>query len=361
MSEALQGIWYDGNSSRAVTAELQVSGIETLVLKAGESQYSAALSEVTVAARLGNSPRRIDFPNGGAFETSDNDAVDRLVLTAGKSSHTWLRRFETSWRMLAAAAVILTVVAWGVFQHGIPAAAKNMAAIIPPAVLESLGAQTLAGIDRVGLDETRLPAARRAEISNQFDTVVAAAAMSGVDCRVEFRSAKATFGPNAFALPPCVIIVTDELVELAQNGAELTAVIAHEVGHIKYRHSLRRIIQDTFLTFIFMLMTGDSTQISATLAAAPALLLELGYARDFEREADTFAAAYMRAADIPLRAFPDILERMERWYPKDECTGEDCPALDISDDGASFLDYFSTHPATSERASMFAVDGGLGK
>jgi Zn-dependent protease with chaperone function len=361
MSETLEGVWYDGTSSRAVPAQLHVDGTTTLRLTAAEAQHDATLGDVIIGARLGNAPRRMDFPNGGAFETSDNDAVDRLLRAAGKSSHTWLRALETNWQLLAAAAVILAAVAWGVFQYGIPAAAKTMAAIIPPSVLDSLGQQTLAGIDRIGLDETRLADARRAAIAARFDVVVAAAAMSDVTCRVEFRSAKTTFGPNAFALPPCVIILTDELVELAANDAELIAVIAHEVGHIKHRHSLRRIIQDTFLTFIFMLMSGDATQVSAAIAAAPALLLELGYARDFEREADVFAAAYMREANVPLHAFPDILERMERWHSKDECADGDCPALDKSTGRGGFLDYFSTHPATDERATLFEAEAAIAR
>ena len=354
MSDPVHGQWYDGTSSRAVDAVLHVSGAGTLELVTDVERICLQWQKVSVGSRLGNSPRRIDFPDGGAFETADNDAVDRLVHSLGAPSGTWLHGFETNRRLIAAASVILIALAWGLFKYGIPAASKSIAAVISPAILEPLGRETLAGIDRIGLDATTLGDARRGTVARQFETIVDAADMDDVACRIEFRSAEKTFGPNAFALPPCLVVLTDELVNVAANDDELTAVLAHEIGHIKHRHSLRRIIQDTFLTFIFMLMTGDATQISATLAAVPAVLLELGYARDMEREADLFAVHYMRAKGIPLQAFPTILKRMETWRAADACDGKACAASEERDDDTRFFDYFSTHPPSDERAEMFA-------
>lgn len=353
MSDPLHGQWYDGTSSRAVDAVLHISEAGTLELITDVDRICLQWQKVSVGSRLGNAPRRIDFPGGGAFETADNDAVDRLVHALGAPSGTWLHGFETNRRLIAAAAVILIALGWGVFKYGIPAASKSIAAVISPAILEPLGRETLSGIDHIGLQATALSDARRDTVAEQFETIVDAADMDDLTCRIEFRSAAKTFGPNAFALPPCLVVLTDELVNISANEDELTAVLAHEIGHIKHRHSLRRIIQDTFLTFILMMMTGDATQISAALAAAPAVLLELGYARDMEREADLFAAHYMRAAGIPLQAFPTILQRMETWRAEDACDGKACAANEDRDDDTRFFDYFSTHPPSGERAQMF--------
>lgn len=362
MSDPVHGKWYDGVSSQAVDAVLQISGAGTLELVAGDARMCLQWAEISVDSRLGNAPRRINFPDGGAFETSDNDAVDRIVRALGTPSSNWLHGFETNWRLLAAVSVFLIALGWGLFKYGIPAASKSIAAVISPSILETLGRETLAGIDRIGLDATTLNNTRRETVAAHFVTIVRAADMTDVTCQIEFRSAANTFGPNAFALPPCVIVLTDELVNIAINDDELIAVLAHEIGHIKNRHTLRRIIQDTFLTFIFMLMTGDATQISATLAAAPAVLMELGYARDMEREADLFAADYMRAEGIPLRAFPSILRRMETWRVEDRCGGEVCAANEERGEDTRLFDYFSTHPSSDERAAMFeSVDSVNGR
>ena len=38
---------------------------------------------------------------------------------------------------------------------------------------------------------------------------------------------------NAFALPSGIIVMTDELVELAKSDDELISVLAHEIGHVR--------------------------------------------------------------------------------------------------------------------------------
>ncbi len=47
-------------------------------------------------------------------------------------------------------------------------------------------------------------------------------------------------GANAFALPSGIVVMTDELVELAKTDDELVAVLAHEIGHVRGRHALRQ-------------------------------------------------------------------------------------------------------------------------
>jgi Zn-dependent protease with chaperone function len=217
------------------------------------------------------------------------------------------------------AVVVLILLAWATFRYGIPIASSAIAAVIPPSVLSAVGEQTFAGIDRFGLRASTLPLERRTAVSNEFHHIVAASGLDDAACRIEFRAAEKTFGPNAFAFPPCFIVVTDELVTIAAHDDELKAVLAHELGHIKYRHGLRRIIQDTFLTFILLMITGDATQISGALAGLPVLLLEFGYARNFEREADVFARDYMRAHNIDLQRFPAILRRIEQGGREKSC------------------------------------------
>ncbi len=58
---------------------------------------------------------------------------------------------------------------------------------------------------------------------------------------LNFREGGA-IGPNAFALPSGTIILTDELVDIAGDDNDMVlAVLAHEIGHVDKKHSLRQI------------------------------------------------------------------------------------------------------------------------
>ena len=62
-------------------------------------------------------------------------------------------------------------------------------------------------------------------------------------------------GPNALALPGGPIIITDDLVELLKDD-DLILVIAHEIAHIKERHSLQQIVEIAGLSSIAWMIFG---------------------------------------------------------------------------------------------------------
>ncbi len=156
--------------------------------------------------------------------------------------------------------------------------------------------------------------------------------------RLELRSSK-RLGANALALPSGEVVVTDQLVELAKNDDEIVAVLAHEIGHLRQRHGLRRLLQDSATVLLVAAVTGDLSSIASLATALPAILLQAKYSRDFEREADDFALDYMKRHDISPEAFGAILLRMERRRGA---------AADVPD-------YLSTHPATRERAERSRI------
>ena len=64
-----------------------------------------------------------------------------------------------------------------------------------------------------------------------------AIAMNGSGSVLLFRDG-GKFGANAFALPSGKIIVTDQLASLL-NDEQIVGVLAHELGHVVYRHGMR--------------------------------------------------------------------------------------------------------------------------
>jgi predicted Zn-dependent protease len=109
---------------------------------------------------------------------------------------------------------------------------------------------------------------------------------------------------------------TDQLAGFSLDFSEITAVLAHEVGHVRLRHGLRTLLQGAGLAALISTLAGDAAAITSIAVTLPTVLLQSGYSREFEDEADTFALARLKEIGISPRAFADILDRLEKARPE---------------------------------------------
>lgn len=140
-------------------------------------------------------------------------------------------------------------------------------------------------------------------------------------------------GPNAFALPNGDVVIFDQLIRLAENDDEVAGVIAHELGHVAHRHGLRQLIQSSVVSFVVGIYLGDVSSVAASLGA---LVLESRYSREFEFEADAYAARTMVAAGRGTEPLAAMLERLEKSHDASGSAGAGWSGL-------------SSHPETAER------------
>jgi Zn-dependent protease with chaperone function len=138
-------------------------------------------------------------------------------------------------------------------------------------------------------------------------------------------------------LPAGTIILTDELVRLAVDDEEIAAILAHEVGHVRNRHALRALLQNSVVAGLIIVLTGDASSATNLAAGIPTLLARAGYSREFEYEADLVAREYLLANDIPLQRFADIIRRLE----EEQASTGVVPGL------------LATHPGAEERVIAF--------
>src|ERR1039457_1405174 len=99
---------------------------------------------------------------------------------------------------------------------------------------------------------------------------------------------------NAFALPGGYIGVHTGLIVAAQSESELAAVLAHEIAHVTQRHMARMASKEgqlsaAMLAAMVLAILARNSQAGSAAAAigqASAITAQIGYTRDFEREAD---------------------------------------------------------------------------
>lgn len=327
--------WYDGHSSRARPAEigLDPDGVCWLTLD-GERRYYA-LADLRVSDRLGNTMRSIAFPDGSRGETADNDGVDRLLAAHRPAASGWLHRLESRYSAVLAALLLTVLATWAFVAHGVPWLAEQVAEVLPASLDRHLGEQTLAALDEALFEPTALDQAVRDDYRARF-AALARGLDAGHDYRLLFRHSP-VIGANALALPDGSVLLTDELVGLAKEPAEVEAVLAHELGHVARRHGLRSALQSSLVVLVVAAVTGDLGSAGGLASALPVVLVESGYSRDLETEADLYGRQLMDRHGIPRQAFPAILRRL-------------AAAAGEGGEGHGFLD---THPSVPERAALF--------
>ena len=209
--------------------------------------------------------------------------------------HTWESRLG-----YVVMALVLTVVgSWALVEYGIPALATQVAYAVPPSVDAALGREGLHVLDRVLFSPSALDEQRQIHLRTQLAHITQGLT-DGDLFQLEFRKSEQV-GPNAFALPSGIIVLTDELVLLAEHPHEISSVLAHEVGHIQHRHALRSLLQNSAVVLLIASVTGDVTSITALSATLPTMLLEAQYSRAFETEADLECLSRFPSALIYLR------------------------------------------------------------
>jgi Zn-dependent protease with chaperone function len=325
--------YFDGQSAKQQAVTLIFSA-GLLALHGDELQREIPLSEVQISEKLGSTPRLLHFSDGSHCEVINHADFDAALLEAGLKPPSFLSYSGNNWQhALAAALLTITIVIAG-FYWGLPWIASRAAERIPSSIALTIDTQVLNAIDDGLMQASTLSSARQQAIRHRFDRLHNTTALPPY--QLEFRNSK-TIGANAFALPGGTIIVTDQLVALASKDEEILAVLTHELGHVSERHPLRQLLQSSVVGLAMTWYLGD---ISSLLAAAPTMLLESSYSRNFERSADRYAISMLHSNGIAPAYLADMLEKLESSHT---------PKKEVQQKSSSLADLFSTHPDTSER------------
>lgn len=138
---------------------------------------------------------------------------------------------------------------------------------------------------------------------------------------------------NAFAAPGGYIYVTRGLMNLAGSDDEIAGVVAHEMGHVDKKHSVRQAEKAGLMTALVVgLGLNKKTKDIAPYAAIAAYFTNLKFSRDDEYEADECAVKYTHAAGYNPAGIIDFFNK-----------------INTNSKSSKVTKYFSTHPPTSDR------------
>jgi beta-barrel assembly-enhancing protease len=150
---------------------------------------------------------------------------------------------------------------------------------------------------------------------------------------------------NALAAPGGLIFVTRGILECCSNETTIAAILAHEIGHVQGKHGLKA-IKNSRITEALLIMGAESAktiggQDLANLTKAfegsindiTHTLINSGYSRAYEDEADETAVILMRRVGYNPVGLVDMLETMKSKLV------------------ANRQDFASTHPSPESRIS----------
>jgi len=322
--------YFDGTSSRKRRVELRL-GENLDIVEAG----------VAVATWPFDTIRRVDGPahilrlaSISALPLARIEVEDAAMIAAvvarcpsldvgrGGPAQTWRIVF---WSLAAACSIV------GVVIYGIPYAAERLAPLVPDAVERRMG-EAVAGQVRNIFGGTICDAPEgQAAFASLMEKIRTAGGIARpFDAQVLHSKVK-----NALALPGGRIFMLDGLLQVARSPDELAGILAHELGHLHHRHSMRMLIQTGGTSFLIGLLLGDITGSGAVIFATRTLL-DASHSREAEQEADRFAAAVMQKLGRSPLPMAELLFRI---------TGEgklESKAVTI----------ISSHPLTEDRLAL---------
>ena len=325
----IRGHLYEPGASERIDATLACERGRFHLVRAGD----AAGIDIRIrgaSERLAGIPQTLTLSTGQRFVPFEELPAAFLEATESKVSRwtDWLERFSP-----VKAAVLVAVLALGMLglRAAVPIAADLAVVLVPHRAEAFVGRQAFRELDAVLFSPTRIGESRRARIE---DAARELARQGGIDPipEIRFRDA-ATIGANAFAFPGGPIVVTDDLVRVLDDD-RILAVIAHELGHVQERHGLRQAVRVGGMFVIASLMLGADDSLLEELATVAVATVSAGFSRDFERDADAFAARLLRSDG---RSEGDLADAFRSLL-------DDCGAACRGDAG-----WLSTHPGLESR------------
>ena len=232
---------------------------------------------------------------------------------------------------LATAALFSVIVA---YLFGIPLLADRLVTVFPPEWEIKIG-DTAARQIEASLTEGKgyaICETNPNSIANKAIARFTAAAFAGLNSPfTPDVTVIQSDTPNAFALPGGKAYYLSSLIQASRDPDEFAGVLAHELGHVYYRHGMQTLIATSSTGLLVGFVLGDMTGLSVA-GAIGSSLIDNRFSRQAEAQADDFAGKTAQRLNFSPAGLVDLLDRV---------AGDD--------EFSRALALFSNHPLTDER------------
>ena len=323
-------IYYDGQTSQPHKAQIEVFG-NSLNIYYDEKKVVWAITEIDYGSFSGKGKTMLQygvFPHQYLEYTNDSPLAQVLQGYLPKSEsglNIVGRQYSAIVRGALIVIAIFSAIAALIYFVLLPSLASYVAGKIPVSTEIALGEkfyESFIGNAEIESEKTRLldDFAKKIDFETKYPlkfTVVK-------DKQV-----------NAFALPGGNVVVFSGILEKIKSSEELSALLSHEVTHIKERHSLKGLARSLAGSLLISVIFGDSGSLSGVLANQADNIYQLGFSRGMEKEADLEGLQIMYHNHIDPEG---MVHLMERLHEEEQKQGNN-----------RMLAYLNSHPMTDER------------
>jgi len=129
---------------------------------------------------------------------------------------------------------------------------------------------------------------------------------------------------NAFSAPGGLVMVSRGMLRCCRNEDQMAAVLAHEIGHVEGQHGLRAIRKGRLTSALTILAAESAKNLGSqdvaeltkafegSISDISSTLMNSGYARALERDADKAAVTIMERVGYNPEALAGMLAGMKR-------------------------------------------------
>ena len=149
---------------------------------------------------------------------------------------------------------------------------------------------------------------------------------------------------NAFALPGGYIFINRGLMSYLSSEEELAAVLAHEIGHVTARHSVRQYSQSQLMSILSTAIEINAGSTAGNIANLASGALLSGYGREMELEADELGAQYIFEDGYSPQGMYKVLSVL-----KDQEVYSKEIAKQRGKEPSSYHGIFASHPSNDKR------------
>jgi len=129
---------------------------------------------------------------------------------------------------------------------------------------------------------------------------------------------------NALSTPGGLIFITRGILRCCRNEDAVAAVLAHEIGHVEFKHGLQAIKKSRITSALLIIGTEsaktfggeDLANLTKTFEGSitdiTSTMINNGYSRSFERQGDDAAVTILKRVGYDPDGLVDMLKEMEK-------------------------------------------------